>query len=242
MRFDVITIFPEAFDSYLNTSILARAQAHGFIEINVYNLRDFTTDSHKTVDDKPYGGGAGMVMKVDVIAKALKHIVPRKSKSTRIILLSAQGKRLDQKKVETLANNYKRLVFICGRYEGIDARVEHLIDEEISIGDYVLTGGELPALVLIDSISRFVPGVVGKSESIIEESFAHGSGMLEYPQYTRPEVFSWQGKKHKVPKVLLSGDHKKIREWRQEQAMKVTEKKRPDLLNEKAKPKKQKAK
>lgn len=234
MVFDIITIFPESFDSYFNTSLLARAQAQGLIELNTWDLRYWTDDPHKTVDDRPYGGGAGMVMKVDVAAKAIKHLVPKKNKKTRVINLSAQGKPLSQKKVEELSSKYNRLVLLAGRYEGFDARVEHIVDEEISIGDYILTGGELPAMVLVDSISRLVPGVVGKEASIEEESFTSKKHLLEYPHYTRPEVFEWEGKKHKVPEVLLSGNHKEIKKWRRKQAEKRTKERRPDLLKSEA--------
>ena len=232
MRFDIITILPEALDSYLNASILARAQARGLIDINLYNLRDWATDPHKTVDDRPYGGGAGMVIKVDIVERALKSIVPKKNKNTRVVLLSAQGKRLEQNHVSSLARKYNRVVLLCGRYEGFDARVEKMVDEEISIGDYILTGGELPALVLIDAVARLLPGVVGKHESTLEESFST-SGLLEYPHYTRPEVWKFRGKKYQVPKVLLSGHHLEIKKWRDEQALKRTKKRRPDLLSSK---------
>src|SRR3989338_3274008 len=232
MRFDIITILPEALDSYLNASILARAQARGLIDINLYNLRDWATDPHKTVDDRPYGGGAGMVIKVDIVERALKSIVPKKNKNTRVVLLSAQGKRLEQNHVSSLARKYNRVVLLCGRYEGFDARVEKMVDEEISIGDYILTGGELPALVLIDAVARLLPGVVGKHESTLEESFST-SGLLEYPHYTRPEVWKFSGKKYQVPKVLLSGHHLEIKKWRDEQALKRTKKRRPDLLSSK---------
>ncbi len=229
MRFDIITIFPEAFDSYLNASLMARAQAKSFLEVNVWNLRDWAADAHKTVDDRPYGGGAGMVMRVDVFERVLKNVAPRKNKQTRIINLTASGKTLTQAKVEELAE-YKRLVLLCGRYEGIDARVKHLVDEEISIGDYVLTGGELPALVILDAVARFVPGVVGKEESVRDESFSKPHGLLEYPQYTRPEIWPFRGKNYRVPKVLLSGNHREIENWRRDQAYKITKKIRPDLF------------
>src|SRR3989344_1901120 len=245
MKFDIITILPEAFDSYLNSSLLARAQGKELLDVNVWNLLDWATDPHKTVDDRPYGGGAGMVIKVDIVERALKSIVPKKNKNTRVVLLSAQGKRLEQNHVSSLARKYNRVVLLCGRYEGFDARVEKMVDEEISIGDYILTGGELPALVLIDAVSRQVPGVVGKEESILHESFslapktrfatlvqgqAKELRLLEHPHYTRPEVFEWKGKKYRVPKVLLSGNHAAIQKWRDEQSLSKTKKNRPDLL------------
>ena len=231
MKFDIITIFPEAFDSYLNTSLLARAQGKGIIDVNVFNLRDYATGVHRTVDDRPYGGGAGMVIKVDVVARALKAILPRRKRKTRVILLSASGKTFTQRHAESLAKKYDHLIFLSGRYEGFDTRVENLVDEEISIGDYILTGGELPALVVIDAVSRLVPGVVGKMESTIDESFAKSNQILEYPHYTRPEVWKLGKKKYAVPKILRSGNHAAIAKWRGEQAHKRTKKRRPDLLS-----------
>ncbi len=212
MRFDIITIFPEIFDSYFSESIIKRAQGAGFVDINTINLRDYTTDSHKTVDDTPYGGGAGMVMKVEPIFKAVMDTKKEyESKKTRIILFSAKGKRYTQNDAKRLAE-YDNLILICGRYEGVDERViEHIADEEISIGDFVLTGGEIPAMVVVDSITRLIPGVLGNSESIVTESHSENQ-YLEYPQYTKPEDFSgW-----KVPEVLLSGNHKKISVWRED--------------------------
>ena len=193
MKFDVLTLFPEMFE-ILNKSIIGRAKEKGIIDINLINIRDFSKDKHKKVDDTPYGGGAGMVMKADVVYDAFKSI---DSKNATVIYMSPQGKKLDQSKVVELSNN-EHLIILCGHYEGIDQRViDKIVDEEISIGDYVLTGGELPAMVLIDSVSRYKEGVLS-TESIQEESFSNG--MLEYPQYTRPEVF----KGIKVPEVLLS--------------------------------------
>lgn len=219
MRFDIVTIFPAMFDSYLNESILARAQKKNLIKITAHDLRRYATDKHQKVDDKPYGGGPGMVMKVEPFLKALKQI--RKLKA-RVILTSAKGKKFTQKDAERLAK-YKQIIVLCGRYEGVDERVaEHLADEEFSIGDYILTGGELPAMVMIDAISRQIKGVLGKAESLEERRKAKSnkqkvtSASLGYPQYTRPEEF----RKWKVPKILLSGDHKKIEEWRQKMAKK----------------------
>lgn len=214
MRFDIITIFPRIFDSYLNEGILKRAQAGGAISIKAHDLRDWTEDKHRSVDDTPYGGGAGMVMKIEPIYKALHDLKLRaKTDQSKIVLLSAKGKTWNQQ----LAKKYAKLdqvTFICGRYEGVDERVTKLIDEEVSIGDYVLTGGELGALVMIDSIARLLPGVLGNAESAVQESHST-PGMLEYPQYTRPEVFELDGKKQRVPKVLLSGNHAEIEKWRQ---------------------------
>ena len=218
-QFDIITIFPEIFDSYFKESILKRAQKRGLIKIKIHNLRKFTKDKHKTVDDRPYGGGAGMIFKVDIIFRAIKKIL-KKDKKTRIILFSAKGKKFDQKKARVL-KKYEQIVLICGRYEGVDERVaKHIADEELSIGDYVLTGGEIPAMVVVDAVSRLIPGVI-KKESLKEESFS-GFG-TEYPQYTRPEVFD-AGKnktKRRVPKVLLSGNHKKIQEWRKQKSQSI---------------------
>lgn len=231
MIFDVITIFPEAFESYLKTSLLGKAQKRKLIKINLVNLRVFTSDRHKTVDDKPYGGGAGMVLKIEPIVKAVGSILKisnfkfliykknRKSKfpKTRIILFSARGKKFDQKAAKRLSK-YKHLILICGRYEGVDERAaKYVADEEVSIGDYILSGGELPALVLIEAVSRYIPGVLGKYESLED---IKGS----YPVYTRPAEFAVGTgkniKKLKVPAILLSGDHKKIENWRRKHSYK----------------------
>lgn len=219
MKFDIITIFPELLDSYFNEGMVGRALKNKIIKIKAHNLRDWTSDNHKTVDDSPYGGGAGMVMKVEPIYKALQSLrIRNKKKETRkkfkIVLLSAKGKTWNQK----LAREYSKLdniVFVCGRYEGVDERVLNFIDEEISIGDYVLTGGELGAAVIIDSITRLLPGVLGNEESVVAESHSE-EGVLEYPQYTRPETLTIGKKKYKVPEVLLKGNHKEINKWREE--------------------------
>jgi len=223
MKFNLLTIFPNIFDSYLNESILKRAQNKKAAEFKVHNLRDWTDDKHKTVDDAPYGGGAGMLMKIEPLYKALEDIKKTNKKANpkkrKILLMSAGGKKWTQ----ALAQQYSKLdelILICGRYEGADARLNKFIDEEISVGDYILTGGELPALTIIDSIVRLLPGVLGNSQSIVEESHSQ-SGILEYPQYTRPEIFIARGKKYPVPKVLLSGDHKKIKEWQNKQKKKA---------------------
>ena len=220
MKFDVLTLFPEMFEP-LNSSIIGRAIEKNLIQINLINIRDFSKDKHKKVDDTPYGGGAGMVMMPDVVYDAYKSI---KDENAKVIYMSPQGKKLTQKKVEELAKQ-EHLIILCGHYEGIDQRViDKIVDEEISIGDYVLTGGERPAMVLIDSVSRYSDGVITK-ESTNEESFTNG--LLEYPQYTRPEVFEGE----KVPEVLLSGHHANIEKWRKEKSLEITAKKRPDLLN-----------
>ena len=219
MKFNVLTLFPEMFE-ILNQSIIGKAIEKKLININLINIRDFSKDKHKKVDDTPYGGGAGMVMKPDVVYDAYKSI---KDKNAKVIYMSPQGKELNQKKVEELSKE-SHLIILCGHYEGIDQRVlDKIVDEEISIGDYVLTGGEIPAMVLIDSVSRYVKGVL-KEESIKEESFSNG--LLEYPQYTRPEEFEGM----KVPEVLLSGHHENIDKWRKEKSLEITKKKRPDIL------------
>ena len=218
LRFDIITIFPEIFNSYFQESIIKRAQEKKKIRIYVHNLRDFTEDKHKTVDDRPYGGGPGMILRVDIIYKAVKRISSRckniKPKERRIVLFSAKGKSFNQKTAEKW-KKYKQIILICGRYEGVDERVaKYIADEETSIGSYVLTGGELPAMVVIDAVTRLLPGVIRK-ESLEQETFSSSKG--EYPQYTRPEVFETNKKLKdwRVPKVLLSGNHKKVGDWRQ---------------------------
>ena len=219
MQFDVLTLFPEMFEP-LNESIIGRAKEKGLININLINIRDFSKNKHKKVDDTPYGGGAGMVMVPDVVYDAYKSL---NSKDAKVIYMSPQGQKLNQKKVVELSKE-KHIILLCGHYEGIDQRViDEIVDEEISIGDYVLTGGELPAMIVIDSVSRYIDGVL-KDDSTKEESFSEG--LLEYPQYTRPEIFN--GKQ--VPEVLLSGHHENIDKWRREQSLINTKKKRPDLL------------
>ncbi|MBI3305156.1 tRNA (guanosine(37)-N1)-methyltransferase TrmD [Candidatus Parcubacteria bacterium] len=219
MRFDIITIFPKAFDSYLSESIIKRAREKKLVDIRIHNLRDFTTDKHQKVDGRPYGGGPGMVFMVEPIyraLKALKAAPPRTTKSkreTRVVMLAPEGKQLTQREAERLSK-YKRIVLICGRYEGFDSRVDTLVDEKISIGPYVLAGGELPAMVLLETVARNIPGVVGHPEALKEETFSKNLEYVEYPQYTRPEVFRLGSKKLRVPKVLKSGDHAAIRAWR----------------------------
>ena len=220
MKFDILTLFPEMFEP-IKTSIIGKATEKGIIDINLINIRDFSEDKHNKVDDTPYGGGAGMVMKPDVVYSAYNSI---KAEDAKVIYMSPQGKKLNQKKVEELSKE-NHLIILCGHYEGIDQRVlDKIVDEEISIGDYVLTGGELPAMVMIDAISRYVEGVIS-GESISEESFSNG--LLEYPQYTRPEVFMGE----KVPDVLISGHHENINKWRRQESLKNTLKKRPELLD-----------
>jgi tRNA (guanine37-N1)-methyltransferase len=216
MKFNIITLFPEMFAGPLSESIIKRAQEKNLIEVNYYNLRDFAEDKHKTVDDTPYGGGQGMVLKVDVMDRAI-NAIKTKSKKIRKILLTPQGKIFNQEKAIELAQNYDELVLVCGHYEGFDQRIrENLIDEEISIGEFVLTGGELPAMILVDAISRMVPGVLSPG-SADEETFMQkdkaGKYLKEYPQYTRPiEYNGW-----KVPEILASGNHGEIKKWRESQ-------------------------
>ena len=223
LRFDIVSIFPGMFESPFGDSIIQRAREEGLLDLRVHDLRDYSLNKHRKVDDTPFGGGVGMVMNVEPIARvvaAIKKEVPE----TRTILLSPGGRPFDQEKAWELSR-LPSLTLICGRYEGIDERVRlHFVDEEISIGDYILTGGEIPAMVLVEAISRLVPGVLGDPESIVEESFA--GDLLEYPQYTRPR--DYQG--FKVPKILVSGDHKKIRDWQKAEALKKTARVRPDLL------------
>lgn len=224
MQIDVLTLFPGMFDNILGESMLKRAQNKGLVKIRLHNLRDWTFDSHRSADDKPFGGGPGMVMKVEPVYLALKDLETRdKKQETSVILLTPQGKKLTQALVKKLAKK-KRLILISGHYEGVDERIRDLADEEISIGDYILTCGEIPALVVIDAVARLVPGVLGHKDSTRNESFE--DSLLEYPQYTRPAEF--QGMK--VPQVLLSGDHKRIEEWRNNEAMKRTKARRPDLV------------
>ncbi|MBN2197957.1 tRNA (guanosine(37)-N1)-methyltransferase TrmD [Candidatus Wolfebacteria bacterium] len=221
MKFDIITVFPEILNSYFNESILKRAQKKKLIKIKTHNLRDFTKDKHKKVDDKSYGGGVGMVLMAEPIIKAVLKVKAKKEK-TKIILFSPVGKQFDNKIAFNFAKKYNHLIFICGHYEGFDARVEKALQDfgfkvqRISIGPYVLTGGELAAAVVIDSISRQIPGVLGKNESLEEKRFGIG-----VPVYTRPETFFCKKKKYAAPKVLISGNHKKIDEWRRSKIDKI---------------------
>ncbi|HMK42594.1 MAG TPA: tRNA (guanosine(37)-N1)-methyltransferase TrmD [Dissulfurispiraceae bacterium] len=222
--FDVITLFPEIIQTYLGESIMKRAVQSGLLDVAVHNLRHFTHDRHRTTDDSPYGGGAGMVMKVEPLYEAVNVLIGD-GRPRRTILLTPQGKRYSQRDAERLAADERRLILVCGRYEGIDERArELLIDEELSIGDYILTGGELGALVIIDSVSRLVPGVLGDADSNKEESFTWG--ILDYPHYTRPPEFHGRS----VPEVLLSGNHRDIAAWRRREALRRTKERRPELL------------
>lgn len=249
MKIDILTLFPGMFEGPFDSSIIKRAQDKSLVEINIHNLRNWATDKHGTVDDRPYGGGVGMIMMVEPIYNALSEILKLEVRgekleishptSTKVILLDPAGTPFNQMKAEELSK-LDHLILIAGHYEGVDERVkEHLIDEEISIGDYVLTGGELPAMVVVDSVIRLIPGVLKKPEATLHESFSpippsqpnsplttHYPTQLEYPHYTRPENFKgWE-----VPKILLAGDHKKIEKWRKEKAFEKTKKRRPDLL------------
>lgn len=220
MKFDVLTLFPEMFEP-LKKSIIGKAVDNHIIELNFINIRDFSKNKHKKVDDTPYGGGPGMVIMPEVVYDSYNSISGKEK--AKVIYLSPQGKTLNQQKVVELSKE-KHLILLCGHYEGIDQRViDEIVDEEISIGDYVLTGGEIPAMVLVDSVSRYIQGVL-KQESTQEESFTNN--LLEYPQYTRPEEFHGQ----KVPEVLLSGHHENIRKWREQKSLEITKQKRPDLL------------
>lgn len=227
MQFDVFTLFPGVFQPYLESSILQRAQEKGLISVVLHNIRDWTHDRHHVTDDAPYGGGGGMVMKVEPIFASVESVLGAPP-ACPLIYLSPQGRQFTNAVAQELAT-HPRLGLLCGRYEGIDERViEHLVTDQISIGDYVLTGGELPAMVLIDAVSRFIPGVLGDPDGAFDDSF--GDGLLEYPHYTRPEEFrGWR-----VPDVLLSGNHAQIANWRKEQSIIRTRKQRPDLLDGKS--------
>jgi tRNA (guanine37-N1)-methyltransferase len=222
MRIDLVTLFPEFFESPLNQSMLRRAQAMGKVSFRVLNLRDYAHDRHKVADDRPFGGGPGMVMKPEPLVAAIRR-VREEDPDTRVVFLSPSGRLFDQETAVEMAQ-YPSLLFICGHYEGVDERVRHFIDAEISIGDYILTGGEIPALVVVDAVTRLIPGVLGGEGATEDESFQ--TGLLEYPHYTRPRNFEGLT----VPEVLLCGDHARIARWRREQALKRTEALRPDLL------------
>lgn len=226
---DIATLFPDMCESVLNCSILGRARKNGLVSIKTYNVRDFTLDKHRRVDDSPYGGGRGMLMQADPIFRCYEHVCNMRSdKKLHVIYLSPQGKTLTQSRALELSKFDISLFLICGHYEGIDQRIiDEIVDEEISIGDYVLTGGELSALVLVDVVVRLLPGVLTSPECFEDES--HFDGLLEYPQYTRPEV--WRGRR--VPEILLSGHHANIKEWREKKSIEVTRFKRPDMLRKK---------
>ena len=225
LRIDVLTLFPEAFVGPLDVSIIKRAREDGLLDFQVHNIREHSTDRHRSVDDNPFGGGQGMVMRVDVLDAALQHVQALAEPAGHVVYLSPQGQRLDDALVRELAT-YPRLVLVCGRYEGVDQRfLDNCVDREVSIGDYILTGGELPAMVLVDAVARHIPGALGDEASPEEESFA--DGLLEHPHYTRPaEYRGWP-----VPEVLLSGHHANIEKWKREQRLQRTRERRPDLLD-----------
>lgn len=224
MKINVMTLFPEIFNSYIGESMMKKAVDNNILAVNIYNIRDFSENKHKKVDDYPFGGGAGMVMTPQPILSTYRHIIEEnKLEKPRVIYLSPKGKTFTQDMAKSLSKE-DNLIFLCGHYEGIDQRViDMIVTDELSIGDYVLTGGELPALVMIDSISRLIPGVLNKSESYEDETFE--GDLLEYPQYTRPREYEG----HKVPDVILSGNHQKIDQWRKEESEKLTKERRPDL-------------
>ena len=224
MKCDVLTIFPEIITSYLNESIIKRARSKNLLDVKLHNIRDFSSDAHRTVDDSPFGGGAGMVFKPEPIFRAIDFL-KEDGEPRKVVLLTPQGRPFDQSIAEEYSKENTRFVFICGRYEGIDERVKTLVDEEISIGDYVLTGGELAALVVIDAVTRLIPGALGDERSIEDESFSWG--LLDYPHYTRPREFRGLH----VPQVLVSGDHREIEHWRRKQALRWTMEVRPDLIS-----------
>ena len=220
MIIDILTLFPNMFVSPFDESIIARARSRKLVDINTINIRDYALDKHQQVDDYPYGGGAGMVMKADVLSRAIESV---KRENSLVVYLSPQGKRLDQENVVRLAG-HSHLILLCGHYEGIDERVMDLVDEELSVGDYILSGGEIAAMIVVDAVTRLIPGVLGDENSAQEESF--GTGLLEYPHYTRPRSFMDMD----VPEVLLSGHHERIRLWRKKLSLRRTLLKRPDLL------------
>jgi len=224
MEFDVFTLLPEVFPPYLNSSIMNRARQRGLIDVQIHNIRDWAADKHHVTDDEPYGGGGGMVMKVEPVFAAVESVVGPEA-GCPVILLTPQGRVFSQQIAMELVR-HPRLALVCGRYEGVDERIrEHLVTDEISIGDFVLTGGELPALILIDAISRLIPGVLGDPDAAMDDS--HATGLLEYPHYTRPPEYRGWG----VPEILLSGNHAKIEKWRREQSLRRTLKRRPDLMD-----------
>ncbi len=222
MTFHIITIFPHIFDSYFNESIIKRAKNKKIINIKIYNLRNWCKDKHKSVDDKPFGGEHGMLMKIEPLYGAITSIESKiKNQKSKIILLSAKGKKWTQQKAQNYSKKYSDIILICGRYEGVDERILNFIDEEISIGDYILTGGEIGAMTLVDSISRLIPNVLGNNKSHLEESHSK-KGILEHPHYTRPEIFiDKNSREYQVPSVLLSGNHAKIKKWRKKQSKKI---------------------
>ncbi len=229
MRYDILTLFPDMFPGYLGQSLLHKAIEKGIVSVHVHNLRDWTNDPHQKVDDRPYGGGPGMILMVEPVVAAVEAIQAMAERPARIILLTPQGHRLNQQKIEQL-DAHERFLFLCGRYEGFDQRIIDILNpEEISIGDYILNGGEVAAMVMIDTLVRMVPGVLGHEASSVEDSFSRGNRLLEYPQYTRPREFrGWQ-----VPEILLGGNHQEIARWRRQQSVQRTRQRRADLIDPK---------
>lgn len=227
MRFDVLTLFPEMFHGYLGQSLVKLAIERNLLDVQLHNIRDWATGKHKQVDDRPFGGGPGMVLMVEPVVRAVEAVKDLDSEVPHLVMLTPQGRTLSQPKVEQLAS-HRRLMLLCGRYEGFDERVREILEpEEISIGDFILGGGEVPSMVVIDAVSRLIPGVLGDEQSNREDSFSSGDRLLEFAQYTRPREFEG----HEVPEVLFSGDHGKIARWREQQSLKRTAERRPDLLN-----------
>ncbi len=227
MRFDVLTLFPDMFPGYLSQSILNKSIQRGLVEIHIHNMRDWCTDKHQKIDDRPYGGGPGMILMVEPVVNCVRDVQKMGSEPGQVVMLTPQGRRLDQRFVEELTA-IPRLIMLCGRYEGFDQRVIDILKPmEISIGDYILNGGEVASMVLIDSLVRMVPGVLGDEKSSWDDSFSRGNRMLEYPQYTRPREFEG----HEVPEILLSGNHKEIERWRNAKSLENTELRRSDLID-----------
>ncbi len=228
MRFDVLTLFPDMFPGYLSQSLLNKAIERELVDVQVHNLRDWATDKHQKLDDRPYGGGPGMILMVEPIVRCVREVQTRGETAGKVLMLTPQGRRLDQRFVEELAVE-PRLLMLCGRYEGFDQRVADILDPiEVSIGDYILNGGEVAAMVLIDSLVRMVPGVLGDEQSSWDDSFSRGNRMLEHPQYTRPREFEGR----QVPEILLSGNHQAIEEWRNQKSLENTRLRRSDLVDE----------
>jgi len=226
MRFDILTLFPDMFPGYMSQSLLNKAIENGIVEVHVHNMRDWSTDKHNKIDDRPYGGGPGMILSVEPVIRCVEAVQKMTDDPGQVIMMTPQGERLCQPTVERLATN-SRMILLCGRYEGFDQRVIDILDPlELSIGDYILNGGEVAAMVVVDSLVRMVPGVLGDEQSSWDDSFSRGNRMLEYPQYTRPQTFEG----HEVPEILLSGNHKKIEQWRKAQSLAKTKMRRQDLL------------
>lgn len=227
MRFEILTLLPDFFTSPLGQGVIGRAVTSGIIGVGVHNIRDYTTDRHRTADDSPYGGGSGMVMKPEPVVSAIEGVLksaPAAAEKTRVVLTTPQGRPFDQARAREYSG-LDRLVIVCGRYEGVDERVRAFVDDEVSVGDFIMTGGEAPALCVVDAVARLVPGVLGGEDSTVEETFSEG--LIEYPQYTRPEVFRGMG----VPEILLSGNHGEIRKWRRRESLRRTLERRPELLS-----------